>query len=264
MKLRAGAVLLGLIVGMALLSLAWTPYDVAALDVAHRLAPPSPTHLLGTDQLGRDMLSMLMAGARAPLGVALLGTLIGLSVGVPLGLAAAAWGGVVDEVVARVADVLFAFPALVLALVIVAVWGAGADRAGLAIGLFNIPVFTRVARASGRAIWSREFILAARLAGKAPMRIAVEHVLPNIAGVLMVQASVQLSLGLVAEAGLSFLGLGAQPPVPSWGRMLADAQTLIGVAPRLVVLPGLAIVLTVLAINLVGDGLRTRLAGVRP
>ena len=264
MKARAGAVLLGLIVGMALLSLAWTPYDVTALDVAHRLAPPSPAHLLGTDQLGRDMLSMLMAGARAPLGVALLGAMIGLGVGVPLGLAAAACGGLVDELVARVADVLFAFPALVLALVIVAVWGARADRAGVAIGLFNIPVFTRVARASGRAIWTREFILAARLAGKAPMRIAVEHVLPNIAGVLMVQASVQLSLGLVAEAGLSFLGLGAQPPMPSWGHMLADAQTLIAVAPRLVVLPGLAIVLTVLAINLVGDGLRTRLAGMRP
>ena len=255
----AGIVIVALVTIAALLSLVWTPYDIAALDIAHRLAAGSAAHPLGTDQLGRDLLSMLMAGARPSLGVAALAVLIGLAGGVPLGLLAAARPGWIDETVARGADILFAFPALVLALLIVAVAGPGADRAALAIGLFNIPVFARLTRAAAQAAWARDFILAARLAGKSDARIAAEHVLPNIAGALLVQAAVQLSLGMLAEAGLSFLGLGAQPPQASWGRMLADGQTLIGVAPRLVLLPGLAIVATVLGLNLAGDALRARL-----
>lgn len=258
MKHRIGLILIALIGALALLSFVWTPYDVAALDIAQRLAPASLAHPLGTDQLGRDLLSMLMAGARPSIGVALLAVAIGVGAGVPLGLIAAGEGGMVDEVIARAADILFAFPALVLALLIVAVAGPGATHAGVAIGLFNIPVFIRLTRAAARSLWARDFILAARLAGKGGTRISIEHILPNIAGPLLVQACVQLSLGLIAEAGLSFLGLGAQPPVASWGRMLADGQTLIGVAPRLVLLPGLAILVTVLAINLAGDGLRAR------
>ena len=256
-----GAIGLGIVAvvgAMAVLSFVWTPYDVAALDIAHRLAPGSIAHLLGTDQYGRDLLSMLMAGGRPSIGVALLAVAIGVGGGVPSGLLAAAKPGWVDETIARGADILFAFPALVLALLIVAVAGPGAAHAGIAIGLFNVPVFARLTRAAARSIWARDFILAARLAGRGATRISIEHVLPNIAGALLVQALVQLSLGLIAEAGLSFLGLGAQPPVPSWGRMLADGQTLIGVAPRLVLLPGLFILLTVLGINLAGDGLRAR------
>ena len=257
---RVGSILLGLILAMALLSLVWTPFDVAVIDVAHRLQPASATHWLGTDQLGRDMLSMLMAGARPSLGVAVLALAIGLAGGVPLGLLAAARPGRIDELVSRCTDILFAFPAILLALLMIAVLGPGANHAAFAIGLFNIPIFVRVTRASARGIWTRDFILAARLAGKGRLLISLEHVLPNISGPLITQASLQLSLGVLAEAALSFLGLGAQPPAASWGRMVADAQTLIGVAPALVLLPGLAIVATVFAINLAGEALRGRVA----
>lgn len=260
MRRWSGPILLCLIVGVALLSLAWTPFDIAAIDVAHRMRGASAAHPLGTDQLGRDMLSMLMTGARPSLGVAALALIIGLAGGVPLGLLAAARPGWVDELTARSTDILFAFPAILLALLVIAVLGPGATHAALAIGLFNIPVFARVTRASARSVWTRDFILAARLAGKGPGLISLEHVLPNIAGPLITQASLQLSLGVLAEAGLSFLGLGAQPPVASWGRMVADAQTLIGVAPGLALLPGLAIVVTVVAINLAGEALRDRIA----
>ena len=257
---RAGPILLSLIVAAALLSIVWTPWNIAAIDVAGRLQPMSAAHWLGTDQLGRDLLSMLMAGARPSLGVAALALGIGLAGGVPLGLLAAARPGWIDELVARCTDTLFAFPAILLALLVIAVLGPGASHAALAIGLFNIPVFARVTRASSRGIWTRDFILAARLAGKGRLLISLEHVLPNISGPLITQASLQLSLGVLAEAGLSFLGLGAQPPAASWGRMVADAQTLIGVAPGLVLLPGLAIVVTVFAINLAGEALRDRIA----
>ena len=260
MTRATGPILLGLILGLALLSLLWTPWNVAAIDIAHRLQSASATHWLGTDQLGRDVLSMMMAGARPSLGVATLALAIGVAGGVPLGLLAAARPGWVDELVARGSDVLMSFPAILLALLVIAVLGPGASHAALAIGLFNIPVFTRVTRASARGVWTRDFILAARLAGKGRALISVEHILPNIAGPLITQASLQLSLGVLAEAGLSFLGLGAQPPAPSWGRMVADAQTLIGVAPRLVLLPGLAIVVTVIAITLTGEALRDRFA----
>ena len=254
-----GAMLLGIAVVAALVSLAWTPWRVEGVDVAARLLPPSPAHPFGSDQLGRDLLSMLMAGAGPSLGTALLAATIGLGVGVPLGLVAAARAGWADELVGRGADILFAFPALVLALLIVAVLGPGASRAALAIGLFNIPVFVRVTRAAARPVLARDFVLAARLAGRGESAIARAHVLPNIAGALIVQGAVQVSLGLLAEAGLAFLGLGAQPPQPSWGRMVADGQTLIGVAPRLVLLPGACIALTVLGTNLLADALRERL-----
>ena len=255
-----GIALLGAIAAIAVLSLLWTPWDVAAIDVAARLQPASFQHALGTDQLGRDLLSMLMAGARPSLGVAALALVIGVAGGVPLGLLAAARPGWIDEVVARVGDILFAFPALLLAILVIAVLGPGASHAALAIGLFNIPIFLRVTRAAARGIWTRDFILAARLAGKGAARISRDHILPNIAGPLITQAAIQLSLGVLAEAALSFLGLGTQPPAPSWGRMVADAQTLIGIAPRLVLLPGLAIAVTVLAINLAGDQARARFA----
>ena len=255
-----GPILLALIAAVALLSIVWTPWNVAAIDVARRFQPGSFPHPLGTDQLGRDLLSMLMAGAGPSLGVASLALAIGLAGGVPLGLIAAARSGWADEAIARAADILFAFPALVLAMLVVAVLGPGASHAALAIGLFNIPVFVRVTRAAARSIWTRDFILAARLAGKGRWLISLQHILPNVTGPLITQATLQLSLGVLAEAALSFLGLGAQPPAASWGRMVADAQTLIGVAPRLVLLPGLAIVLTVFAINLAGEALRERLA----
>lgn len=244
----------------ALLSLVWTPYDVTTLAIADRLAPPSAAHWLGTDHFGRDIAAMLMAGARTSIAVALVAVGIGTGFGVPLGLlAAAARGGAADEVVMRANDLIFAFPALVIAILITAVFGPSAVNAIIAIGIFNIPVFARVTRAGALSLWTLDFIRAAEVAGKGRLRISVEHVLPNLASLLIVQATIQFSLGILAEAGLSYVGLGAQPPVPSWGRMLAEAQTMVTLAPHVAIFPGLAIVLTVLGLNLLGDGLRDRL-----
>jgi peptide/nickel transport system permease protein len=255
---RIGLAWLALVGAAALLSLAWTPWDVSVLDVAHRLAPASLSHPLGTDQLGRDLLSMGMAGAVPSLATALAAVLLGMGVGVPLGLLAALAPSWADELVSRIGDVLFAFPALVLALLLVAVLGAGESRLALAIGLFFIPVFLRITRAGAAGLVGRDFVPAARLAGRTPAAIARVHLLPNLRGLLLAQAAIQFALALLAEAGLAFLGLGAQPPTPSWGRMVADGQTLIGIAPRLVLLPGVALVLTVLAVTLVADDLQRR------
>ena len=244
-----------IIAAMALLSFFWTPYDVTRLIVADRMQPPSSAHLLGTDQFGRDMLSMIMVGARNSIAVALVAVGIGMGLGVPLGCWAAARGGILDEVLMRFNDLVFAFPALLSAIMITAIFGPGAINAIIAIGIFNIPVFARVSRAGALALWPREFILAARAAGKGKALITVEHILPNIANLLLVQGTIQFALGILAEAGLSYLGLGAQPPMPSWGRMLFDAQTRMVVAPYLAIVPGMAIVITVLALNLIGDGI---------
>ncbi|WP_394892511.1 ABC transporter permease [Mesorhizobium sp. AaZ16] len=249
-----GFMITALIAGMALLSFFWTPYDVTKLIVADRMQPPSTTHLFGTDQFGRDVLSMIMVGSRNSIAVAFVAVGIGMGLGVPLGCWAAARGGFVDEAVMRFNDLVFAFPALLSAVMITAIFGPGAINAIIAIGIFNIPVFARVARAGALAIWPREFILAARAAGKGKALITVEHILPNIANLLLVQGTIQFALGILAEAGLSYLGLGAQPPMPSWGRMLFDAQTLMMVAPYLALFPGFAIVITVLGLNLLGDG----------
>lgn len=250
-----GFVLTAFIALLALVSFFWTPYDVTKLIVADKMQPPSAAHWLGTDHFGRDNLSMIMVGARNSIAVALVAVGIGMGLGVPLGCWAAARGGWLDEAVMRFNDLVFAFPALLSAVMITAVFGPGAINAIIAIGIFNIPVFARTARAGALAIWPREFILAARAAGKGPGLITVEHILPNIANLLLVQGTIQFALGILAEAGLSYVGLGAQPPAPSWGRMLFDAQTRMIVAPYLAIFPGMAIVITALGLNLLGDGL---------
>jgi len=255
-----GALLTAAFVAMALLAHFWTPYDPQALAIVDKLEPPTWHHWFGTDQLGRDVLSMIMAGAQNSVGVALLSVVIGVGVGVPAGLIAAARGGLADDVIMRGNDVIFAFPSLLLAILITAVFGPGAVNAIIAIGIFNIPVFARVTRGGALDLWSRDYVLAARLAGKGPLRISFEHLLPNLSGLLLVQGTIQFSLGVIAEAGLSYVGLGAQPPSPSWGRMLNEAQTLTALAPTLALFPGLAVVLFVLGLNLLGDGLRQRWA----
>ena len=256
-----GALLAGAAGLAALVSLVWLPGEAARVDVGSRLQGMSAAHWLGTDHLGRDMASMLMAGARTSIAVAFLAVGIGMAFGVPLGLLAAARrGSWLDEVVMRGNDLIFAFPSLVIAILITAVFGPSAVNAILAIGLFNVPVFARVARGGALPLWTLDFVAAARVAGKGAGLISVQHVLPNIANLLIVQATIQFSLGILAEAALSYVGLGAQPPTVSWGRMLAEAQTMIYVAPMLAVLPGVAIVGTVLGLNLLGDGLRDLLA----
>lgn len=244
---------------LALTALIWTPHDPLAQDLANRLLAPSATHLFGTDALGRDVLSLVMAGAANSLTVAGSAVALGLGIGVPLGLWAAARSGWRDEVTMRGADLVFAFPSLLTAIMLAAATGPSAFNAALALGVFNIPVFMRVTRGAGRGLWSRDFIAAARAAGRSTAQISIQHILPHLLGLLVVQAAVQFSVGVAAEAGLSYLGLGAQPPAPSWGRMLAESQTLIGTAPWLAIFPGLAIFVTVLALSLAGDGLRDRL-----
>ncbi len=255
-----GALLSAGFIMMALLSLVWTPYDHTLLDIPNKLQPPGGAHLLGTDHLGRDILSMVMIGARTSIAVALVALAVGLTFGVPLGLAAAARkGSWLDEVIMRGNDIIFAFPLLVMAILITAVFGPSAVNAIIAFGLFNIPVFARVTRGAALPLWEREFIMAARVAGKGASRISVEHILPNVLNLLIVQGTIQFALGIQVEAALSFVGLGVQPPTPSLGRMLADAQTLVTLAPHLAIVPGVAIILIVLGLNLLGDGLRDTL-----
>jgi peptide/nickel transport system permease protein len=255
----AGLLITALVAAMALVSYLWTPFDITNLVVADRMQPPSSTHWLGTDHFGRDILSMIMIGARNSIAVAFIAVGVGIAIGVPLGCWAAARGGLVDEVLMRFNDLVFAFPALLLAIMITAIFGPSALNAILAIGIFNVPVFARVARAGALSIWPREYILAARAAGKGRIQITIEHILPNIASILLVQGTIQFALGILAEASLSYLGLGAQPPMVSWGRMLFDAQTRMMVAPYMAIFPGMAIVITVLGLNLLGDGLRDML-----
>lgn len=260
--LRSPSFMIGLVLTLiftvaALLSFVWTPFDVTQLNIANKLKPPSAIHWLGTDAFGRDIFSMLMVGARTSIAVAIVAVGIGIIVGVPLGLLAAArHGSLIDELVMRTNDLIFAFPALLMAIMITAVFGPSALNAIIAIGIFNIPVFARLARGAALSLWTRDYVLAARVAGKGRTHISAEHILPNITNLLIVQGTIQFSLGILAEAGLAYVGLGTQPPLPSWGRMLSDAQTMIYIEPNLAIFPGLAIVLTVLGLNLMGDGMR--------
>jgi len=260
-SLRHRSFVIGLILSMIMLltgvvSLFWTPYSVELLDIPHKLQGASTAHWLGTDHFGRDVLSMLMVGAWNSMLVSVFAIGFGAGIGVPLGALAAGKRGWVEETVMRFNDFAFAFPALLTAVMLSAVYGPGTINSVLAIGIFNIPVFARITRGSALSIYKREFILAARTSGKGEVRIAMDHILPNIASVLIVQGTIQFALGILAEAGLSYLGLGTQPPMPSWGKMLSEAQTMMFFAPQLAILPGLAIVLTVLGLNLLGDGLR--------
>ncbi|RZJ51129.1 MAG: ABC transporter permease [Acidovorax sp.] len=251
-----GAVLSLLLLLAAALSLVWTPWSPYEMDLASKLQAPSPKHWLGTDAFGRDVASLLLVGARNSILVGVIAVGIGLTIGTALGLLAAAKRGWVEELIMRLADFTFAFPAILSAIMMTAVFGAGIVNSIIAIGIFNIPTFARVTRASANAVWSREYIMASRACGKGAWRITVEHVLPNILSVLIVQATIQFAIAILAEAALSYLGLGTQPPQPSWGRMLSEAQTLMFQAPLLAVWPGVAIAMAVLGLNLLGDGLR--------
>jgi peptide/nickel transport system permease protein len=251
-----GAVLVAALILAAALSLVWTPYPPAAIDVAHKLLLPSAAHWLGTDSLGHDVVSQLLAGARISILVGIIAVGIGLIIGVALGLIAASAGGVVEGLIMNLCDFTFAFPALLLAIMLTAVLGAGIVNAILAIGVAKVPIFAKVTRALGNGVLARDYAMAARAAGKGPVAIALEHVLPNVAPALIVQATIQFAIAILAEAALSYLGLGAQPPAASWGRMLSDAQQLMFQAPRLALFPGVAIAMAVLGLNLLGDGLR--------
>ncbi len=251
-----GSALVCVLILAASISIFWSPWPPADIDIPNKLAQPSRAHWFGTDSLGRDIASQLLVGSQNSIIVGVIAVGIGLSLGVTLGLWAAAKGGWLEEFIMRAADFAFAFPALLLAIILTAIYGPGLVISIIAIGIFNIPVFARITRGAAKSIWAREFIIAARAAGKGNFKITFDHVLPNIASALIVQATVQFAIAILAEAALSYLGLGTQPPNPSWGRMLNEAQTQLFQAPMLSVYPGVAIALAVLGLNLIGDGLR--------
>lgn len=252
----AGSAVVLLLVISAVVSMFWSPYPVGEIDIPNKLAASSAQHWFGTDSLGRDIASLLLVGSQNSLLVGFIAVGIGLGAGVPLGLLASAKRGWVEEVVMRAADFTFAFPALLSAILLTSIYGPGLVVSITAIGIFNIPVFARITRGAANSVWTRDYTLAARAAGKSKWAITWEHVLPNIASVLIVQATVQFAIAILAEAALSYLGLGTQPPQPSWGRMLNEAQSQMFQAPMLAVYPGVAIALAVLGLNLMGDGLR--------
>ena len=255
-----GAVLTLTVVATALLSFAWTPRPPTQMAILDRLKPPSVANWFGTDQFGRDVFSMIMVGARNSLAVGLGAVGFGMVVGTALGLLAAMRrDGLIDHLIMRAADFTHAFPAVLTAIMITAAAGPGMLNAVIAIGVLNLPYFARLARGSALQIWTKDFIQAARGHGLSNWQITMRHVLPNIAGTITVQATIQFALAVLAEAGLSYLGLGTQPPNPSWGRMLNEAQTYLAVQPWLAVFPGAAIAVTVLGFNLLGDGLRDAL-----
>ena len=251
-----GGVLTLLLVFAAALSLVWTPWSPYEMNLPDKLQSPTAAHWLGTDAFGRDVASLLLVGARNSILVGVIAVSIGLFFGTAFGLLASARRGWVEELIMRLSDFTFAFPAILSAIMMTAVFGAGIVNSIIAIGIFNIPTFARITRASANAIWSREFVLAARACGKGPWSITMDHVLPNILSVLTVQVTIRFAIAILAEAALSYLGLGTQPPQPAWGRMLAEAQTLLFQAPLLAVFPGVTSALAVLGLILLGDGLR--------
>ncbi|EJZ82590.1 ABC transporter permease [Corynebacterium otitidis] len=259
-----GAIIVAAVAAVALLSAVWLPFDPNHAEPAARLAGPGAEHLLGTDRFGRDVASRLAAGARVSLAVAAGATAISAALGIPAGLIAAQAGGAARRVVLGVADLVVAVPALLMAIVAAAIAGPSTTTSLVAIGVAGAPSFARVALAGARAILSQDFVAAARLSrpGRlSGLRVALVHVLPGIAGLMAVQASITAALAILAEAGLSFLGLGTPPPLASWGRMLNDAQDHLATAPHLAAAPGLAIALTVLGLALLGDGLRDAAGG---
>jgi peptide/nickel transport system permease protein len=254
-----GAVVILIFVVVALLAPILAPFDPLATSWTAVRKAPGAAHWFGTDEIGRDVLSRVMWGARASLLAGIVSVLISLSIGVPLGLLMGYAGGKTDLVLSRLTDAVLACPFLILAIALAAFLGPSLMNAMIAIGVSATPVFIRLTRGQTMAIKAEDFILAARAIGNPPWRIALRHVLPNIVPALIVQATLAIAAAVIAEASLSFLGLGQQPPAPSWGSMLNVAKNYIENAPWMAVWPGLSIFMLVLSFNLVGDGLRDAL-----
>ncbi|MEX0765892.1 MAG: ABC transporter permease [bacterium] len=248
-----------LIIGLAILAPWIAPHNPIKTNFENLLKPPASTHIMGTDDLGRDILSRIIYGTRTSLLAGVISVGIAVAIGLPLGLLAGFYRGRLDDVLMRLTDAMLSFPFLVLALAMAAVLGAGLDRAMIAIGIVFTPGFVRLSR--GQVLSEREqnYVEAARASGAGDGRIIWRHILPNIMSPVLVQASLSTAAAITAEAALSFLGLGTQPPTPSWGSMLNIAQAYLGSAPWMALWPGLAIFITVLSINLTGDGLREAL-----
>ena len=256
--LLPGAIISGALLAVALLSLVWTPQVPTKMQIIAKLKPPLAQGLLGTDHFGRDLASMLMVGAWNSLSTAVVAVAIGAAIGTLVGIIAAAQRGIVEALLMRICDIVFALPPILSAMMLGAFIGSGRFTAIIAIATFMVPVFARLTCAAALQLWVREFVVAAESLGRSRRGITITHILPNLANLIIVQVSIQLGLAILTEAGLSFLGLGMAPPAPTWGRMLWESQTYLSAAPWLAILPGLAIALAVLGFNLLGDGLRDR------
>jgi peptide/nickel transport system permease protein len=254
--LLIGGGIVGVIVLMALVSFAWTPHDPTLVDPVHRIEKPSSEFWFGTDKFGRDVFSQVMVGSRTTLFTGIVAVGVAAVIGVPLGIMAGMSRSFWGQLIIRANDLLLAFPALLMAIMFAAVYGASTLVGMLAIGIATIPSFVRLIRSGALQVMRTEYVMAARAAGRGPWAIGLRHVLPNVSSLIIVQASVSFAIAVLAEAALSFLGLGTPPPTPSWGRMLQESQELLFSAPRLALFPGLAIALAVLGFNLLGDGLR--------
>ena len=258
LSIFAGIVVI-ILIFTAIFGPALAPYDPNAIDMSNRFAPPSLEHPFGTDDFGRDILSRVMVGARVSLMVGIIAVSISAIVGSFLGILAGYTGRIIDEVIMRAMDILFAFPAILLAIAIMAALGRGIGNAMIAIGIVYIPIFARIARGSVLSVREEEFVDAARAVGSTDSRIMFKHIFPNTTSPLIVETTLSLSFAILAEAALSFFGLGTQPPDPSWGRMLAEGRAYFQQSVWLAIWPGLAIMFTVLGFNLLGDGLRDAL-----
>jgi peptide/nickel transport system permease protein len=259
LNLVLGGGLVGLVAVAALVSYVWLPHDPQRLDFAAQLSGPSAVHWFGTDHFGRDLFSRVLVGARATLYVGFIAVGIALSLGSVVGALAGWWGGWFDEVLMRLVDVLYAFPAILMALLLAAVYRPGTLTAMTAIGLATVPIFARLMRSSVVSLRERDYVEAGRALGASGSRLLWRHVLPGALSPIVVQASLSLAIAVLAEAALSFLGLGTPPDVPSWGNMLREAQGFMAISPYAALAPGLAILITVLGWSLLGDGLRDRL-----
>ncbi|MGD2049200.1 MAG: ABC transporter permease [Chloroflexota bacterium] len=251
-----GLVLVVLLLFVAAFGQYLAPYDPNEIDMEARFLPPTLEHPMGTDDFGRDTLSRIMYGARVSLQVGIIAVSIAASVGTFLGLIAGYGGRLPDEFIMRAMDILFAFPAILLAIAILAALGKGVTNAMIAIGVVYIPIFARIARGEVLSIRGKEFIDAARASGASSRRIMSRHILPNASGPLIVEITLSLAFAILAEAALSFFGLGTQPPDPSWGRMLSEGRAYFRQSPWMAIFPGLAIMITVMGFNFLGDGLR--------
>ena len=251
-----GIVIVAVVLAVTVVGALYTPYDPIEMHIADRLSPPTWQHPLGTDSYGRDVLSRIMQGAGNTILVGVVAVSGGMAIGILCGLVAGLAGGIRDEAMMRVMDVLYAFPAVLSAILFSSVFGASLTNCMIAIGIYNVPIFARLTRGSVLSVREEEYVAAAHAVGRGRAAIAVRHILPNIVSPLIVQGTIQFAGAILAEAGLSYLGLGTQPPFASWGGMLREAQTFIGLDPLLAVFPGLAIAITVLGLNLLGDGLR--------
>ena len=257
--LHAGILILLLLAAAALLAPELAPHDPTRQNLGQDLLTHTQDHLLGTDKLGRDILSRTNYGSRVSLLVGLTTVALSLSIGFALGALAGYCGGWLDQLLMRLVDILLAFPGILLAIAMTAVLGPGLDHVILALCLIGWTGYARLVRGEILALREREFVHAARALGCAPGRVILRHLLPNLLPPLMIQATFGLAAAIVAEGSLSFLGLGVEPPTPSWGSMLNEGRQFLLVAPHLTTYPGLAIMITVVALNLVGDGLQDRL-----